>query len=137
MIHAVYRHTEAPMPRRRMAQRISGAGFRTYVAEIQGSVVGYLVAAVRDAAFTDRLTETEGTICDLFVLAEHRRRGIASDLYAAASRWFDERGCVCEGLTVYPGNPALQMYEDLGFSQYSINMRKRRDPARPSGTPQR
>jgi len=126
MLAPAYRHTEAPMPPETMRHRVSGEGFRTFVAEDNGQVVGYLAAKISSVPLPDDRAEREGRICDVFVVPDHRNGGIASALYAAATAWFDEQRCVCEGLTVYPTNPALSLYEKWGFATVSVNMRKRR-----------
>ena len=119
------RHTEAPMPRETMAHRVVGEGFRTFVVEPDGDILGYLVAGIQRVALPRNGAEKEGAICDVYVRPEHRRRGIASELYRAASEWFAAEGCDCEKLTVHAGNPASLLYEKWGFTDFSINMRKR------------
>lgn len=126
MLAPAYRHTEAPNPLDTMRTRISGDGFRTYVADHEGWIIAYLVARITTVPLPHDRFEREGRICDAFVLPEHRGQGVASALYAAASSWFDEEGCECEGLTVYANNPALTLYERWGFAPFSLNMRKRR-----------
>jgi len=127
MMDGSYRHVEAPMPRETMADRVTGEGFRTFVAELDGDMLGYLVARIHRVVLPKNNAETEGAICDVYVRPGHRRRGIASELYRAASEWFTEEGCDCEKLTVYASNPASALYKKWGFTEFSINMRKRRD----------
>lgn len=125
MLPPEFRHLEAPMPADIMEYRISGEGYRTFIAEEDGRIVGYLAAKIIDSPLPDGKSEKEGRICDVFVLPEFRRRGIATLLYNAADAWFDEQGCVGEGLTVYTTNPALSLYDKWGFISFSHNMRKR------------
>jgi len=126
MLAPTYRHTEAPMPADVMRERIRGDGFRTFVAEDGGQMVGYLIAKIVAVTVPCDRTEREGRICDVFVIPDCRHRGIASSLYAPATAWFGSAGCDCEGLTVYSNNPASDLYEKWGFAAFSINMRKRR-----------
>ena len=127
MMDGSYRHTEAPMPRETMADRVTGEGLRTFLAELDGDILGYLVARIQRVVLPKNDAEAEGTICDVYVRPGHRRRGIASELYRAASEWFAEGACDCEKLTVYSSNPASSLYKKWGFTEFSINMRKRRD----------
>jgi ribosomal protein S18 acetylase RimI-like enzyme len=73
--------------------------------------------------------QTEGDrnayILLLYVAPEHRRRGIASHLMAQAERWANERGDRQIGLQVFQTNqPALALYEKLGYQTHSIWMVK-------------
>ena len=122
-----YRHVDGPMSEHDLRQRIGGHGFTTFVAESEGIIVGFMTATIREVTTPGRGIEKEGRLCDAFVLPSHRRRGVASKLYAASCDWFEKAQCHCEGLTVQTGNPAHSLFERLGFAAFSLNMRKRRD----------
>lgn len=61
----------------------------------------------------------------LYVSPAHRRRGIASALMRRAEAWARARGDRQIGLQVFQQNqPALRLYEQLGFQAQSIWMTK-------------
>ncbi|MCU0300624.1 MAG: GNAT family N-acetyltransferase [Candidatus Nanopelagicales bacterium] len=49
--------------------------------------------------------------------AEHRRRGLASHLLAAAGRWAAERGADAWEIHADPGTAAHRLYDRLGFGE--------------------
>ena len=77
------------------------------VAEIDGAVVGYLVA---------RPMGGEGEILNVAVAGDARRRGIARTLLAAALAALAEAGVATLFLEVRRSNtPARELYESAGF----------------------
>ncbi len=61
----------------------------------------------------------------LYVEPEHRRRGLARKLMAAAEAWAAKRGDRQIGLQVFAVNRgAIALYEALGFGTVSISMVK-------------
>ena len=122
MMETSYRYLDTPESRESIEAGIDGEGRRTFVAEIEGQVVGYLVANVRSDG-----TKRVGGVSDAYVLPQHRRKGVATRLYEAASQWFAASGCDSERLTVLASNPAMRLYEACGFRPFSIHMRKRGD----------
>lgn len=61
----------------------------------------------------------------LYVLPEHRRRGIAKALMNHAENWARARGDRQMGLQVFQINqPALNLYQQLGYQNQSIWMLK-------------
>ncbi|HEY9648877.1 MAG TPA: GNAT family N-acetyltransferase [Chroococcidiopsis sp.] len=62
----------------------------------------------------------------LYVAPSHRRRGLGSALMAVAEDWARARGDRAIGLQVFQSNqPALRLYETLGYAPQSIWMSKR------------
>jgi ribosomal protein S18 acetylase RimI-like enzyme len=65
----------------------------------------------------------------LYVMPEHRRKGIGSALMRHAQDWARERGDRQIGLQVFQSNqPALSLYHQLGYETQSFWMLK---PLRP------
>ncbi len=116
---------EAPMSSEQMLERIRSDRYRVFVAETEAGIIGFIVGRTREMTLPSGEHESEGRVCDLFVSKDHRRRGIAGQLYAKAREWFTQQGCLWEGLTVYAANPAQALYEEWGYQPNSINMRKR------------
>lgn len=62
----------------------------------------------------------------LYVAPAHRRQGVGSALIAVAESWARARGDRAIGLQVFQSNqPALRLYETLGYAPQSIWMSKR------------
>ncbi len=62
----------------------------------------------------------------LYVAPAHRRQGLGSALMAVAESWARARGDRAIGLQVFQSNqPALRLYETLGYGPQSIWMSKR------------
>jgi ribosomal protein S18 acetylase RimI-like enzyme len=64
------------------------------------------------------------TVCwieDIFVSADYRRRGIASEAIGLAENLLKERGVKGVSMDVVPDNlPALRLYHRLGYDRLSI-----------------
>lgn len=61
----------------------------------------------------------------LYVMPDHRRRGIGSALMCHAENWARERGDRQIGLQVFESNPsAVRLYDKLGFQTQSLWMVK-------------
>lgn len=87
--------------------------FRGHIWQEDGQIVGVTILQRRGS--TD--VWVVGTVG---VLPAYRRRGIARQLLTASMELMRERGATQAVLAVIDGNlPAYQLYEDLGFEQYS------------------
>ncbi|WP_073069777.1 GNAT family N-acetyltransferase [Phormidesmis priestleyi] len=65
----------------------------------------------------------------LYVMPHHRRRGIGAALVRHAEDWARERGDRQIGLQVFTSNqPALQLYQALGYQTQSLWMVKQLEP---------
>ena len=61
-------------------------------------------------------------IRSVYVLDEHRGKGVAKALLRSVLDWGKKSGCVEADLNVLSGNPALHLYKDLGFRESEIKM---------------
>jgi GNAT superfamily N-acetyltransferase len=61
-------------------------------------------------------------IRSVYVLDNHRRKGIARALLRAVLDWGRSVGCAEAGLNVLSRNPARTLYEKLGFRTFGIKM---------------
>ncbi len=83
-----------------------------FVGRAGGRVVGLCWCVLYDPG-----TGLEGEIAELYVLPEHRGRGLAGRLVAEATRLFGERGVTFASVWTRPGNPpALSLYARHGFT---------------------
>lgn len=60
----------------------------------------------------------------IYVKPDYRRQGIGRKLMQAAMQWGREQGCAQAELSVLVGNPALKLYEALGFEVFELEMRR-------------
>ncbi|WP_346350816.1 N-acetyltransferase [Oceanimonas sp. AH20CE76] len=80
------------------------------VAESESELLGYVLAGRGESA-------TEGWILSLAVTPAAQGRGLGRQLLQAAVAVLEEQGCARIKLTVLPDNPALQLYQRLGFAE--------------------
>ena len=85
----------APDGQERYAQRIryglSDSYLKTFVAEVDGQIVGYVFGSVIDLLPETFVAENAGMIGDLFVKETHRNTGVGSALMQAMKDWFKLR----------------------------------------------
>jgi ribosomal protein S18 acetylase RimI-like enzyme len=109
-----YETTTAEM-RQRLKSILSDAGFRTFVAEIDGQVCG-MIGTLAHASHEHN--DFSGKIIALVVSKKQRRRGIGCALIAAAEKDFAERGVTRVSLTTrFTRKEAHQFYETLGYKR--------------------
>lgn len=80
------------------------------VAEEKSELLGYVLAGRGEAA-------TEGWILSLAVAPAARGQGLGRQLLRAAVNALEGQGCRRIKLTVLPDNPALHLYQSLGFAE--------------------
>lgn len=61
-------------------------------------------------------------IRSVYVLGNHRRKGVAKALLRSVLDWGKSVGCVEANLNVLSRNPARALYEKLGFHMFGIKM---------------
>jgi len=100
----------------------------------EGEVVGYILYVKRPASAIKRRPMC-AVIYDLYVVPEHRRRGVGSALLERALSIMREGGMECVELSVWVGNEeARRLYRKFGFEEYIVQMRRvlKAEPARAS-----
>jgi len=85
--------------------------------------IGLLEASILHPAPIFRPVQTLH-IHALYVLPDHRRRGVGTALLRAAIAWGQQHHCLRAELSVLPHNPARRLYQALGFSVFGLEMRK-------------
>jgi GNAT superfamily N-acetyltransferase len=97
-----------------------------YVAEADGTVVGYVFAGIEPQSWKE-LREEAGFIHDLLVEESARGQGIATRLLEAASTWLEDRGSPRVMLWTAEKNPAAQrLFERAGYRRTMIEMTRER-----------
>jgi len=124
--HAEYDPVYRPDPgaertmRRFLADLSSSSLSCLFVAEIGGEVVGFLSGELREgsSAFAEK---TWAAVEDVFVVPEHRSRGVGRTLFEACGDWAKRKGAQGISLQVAAGNArARKFYDDLGFREVSV-----------------
>lgn len=100
---------------------------RIFVAEVDGTVVGWLVTYVgEDAIYVRAEDRTYGYMAELFVEEPFRRQRVAHALLATAEVDFAARGLHTLEIGVLAGNAAARAaFEAMGYRPYSLALRKR------------
>ena len=94
------------------------------VAEFQSEYAGFLYWFVEENPEFDRSVTKCGYIQELQVLEKFQRHGIGRNLVTYALKQMKENGIEAVYLDTREGNtPAQNLYESLGFRQYSRRIR--------------
>ena len=100
-----------------------------FAREIDGKIVGYACV---------RIMYEEAQLCNVAVLPDHRRQGIATELLQAVADFAKEKGCERAELEVNVANtPAVELYRKCGYAEEGIRKnfyRKSRYPSRDAYT---
>ncbi len=94
------------------------------VAEAEGTLLGYIHGCLdeRPPVYRDR---RHGTICEICVGEDWRRRGVGGKLVAALFEWFGERGLPEVHIGAAACNPvANAFWRAMGFSPHMVQMRR-------------
>ena len=104
---------------------VPGPDSITFVAEENGSILGFLDARIEEPYDPMIRPIKYCFVSDIAVSAAHRSRGIGEKLMHAAERWARERGAGYVLLEYGQNNSrAAALYERLGYSPTSITMLK-------------
>jgi GNAT superfamily N-acetyltransferase len=93
-----------------------------FVADHDGTVVGYAYAAIEPLSWKD-LRDECGVVHDLMVDESGRRHGVGTALMEAALAWLRTRGVPRVVLSTSPRNEGAQrLFDRLGFRRTMIEM---------------
>jgi ribosomal protein S18 acetylase RimI-like enzyme len=93
-----------------------------YVAEVDGTVVGYVYASLEPRSWKE-LRDATGFIHDVVVVPGVRGSGLATRLVETAARWLEEQGAPSVMLWTAEGNAAAQrLFDRLGFRRTMVEM---------------
>jgi len=92
------------------------------LAEVDGVLAGGLMGSHPELTPVVRLREAR--LNSLWVLPEHRGRGLAGLLVDAFLEWARERGAPYAIVTAFAANPtAIRLYERHGFGPHTVTLR--------------
>ena len=113
----IFRNGVAGLPEDYFLEHIDSETQAIYVAEVAGSIVGYVLLEVKDNSFLDILRPRKLVyITDIAVLKTHQKRGIGHLLFQQSVEWAKGKGAASLNLTVWEFNQdALMFYERHGM----------------------
>lgn len=91
-----------------------------FVAEDEGHVVG-TAAAFLSSGRSNALLDVHATLAGIYVVPEHRRRGIAREVTLRAIAWCKEQRCVA--IRLQASEVGRPLYESLGFRTFRESMK--------------
>ena len=97
---------------------------RVFVAEVDGKIVGYMLATTLKLA-SSYLHGKEVHIEGIFIKRGFRGKGIGREFFKTAEEWAKEKKIYSIGLTVHVRNKAaFSAYRKLGFWAHNYKMSK-------------
>ncbi len=87
-------------------------GWRSFVAERDGKIVGYLLGVFFDCGIR---SESSGTIEQLVVDNDHQHEGVGHELVEAFWTWLASEGIHLAFVSTMDGSDAAAFYERCGF----------------------
>jgi GNAT superfamily N-acetyltransferase len=88
---------------------------RTFVAEIDGKIVGRFVLKYRDLHLGERIYVRTAAVTGVCTDPDYRKRGVATILLNAGLEFAKNDGAACSGLFTAINGPAQRVYSKLGF----------------------
>jgi len=86
------------------------------IASIRSEVVGYCIAQI-----DNRTPHKEGSIVEISVRQEHRRKGVGKAMLLMNLDWLKSKGCIRTTVNAASNNvSALKLYEGAGFRAFRI-----------------
>ena len=93
---------------------------RFYLIATEGDdLLGWILLGSNKDQFTDQVN---GFIYELFILKEYRGKGFSKKLMHAAITYFKQEGYSEIRLSAKVENPAMKLYENLGFKTKTVSM---------------
>ncbi len=108
--------------RRFFASQLGTEGVMLLTAEVDGVVAGYLYGTLESRDWA-KLLDAHGAVHDVFVSADHRRRGVAQALMNEARARFEKQGARQVVLYSAASNVEGQtLFKQLGFRPTMVEM---------------
>ncbi len=113
----IFRHGVAGLPEDYFLEHIDSETQAIYVAEVAGTIVGYVLLEVQDNSYLDMLLPRRLVyITDIAVLQAYQKQGIGHLLFQQSVEWAKDKGAASLDLTVWEFNhDARAFYERHGM----------------------
>lgn len=109
---------------RRILDHLDDPMARVLVAESNGLVIGYVLGVIVDLAPEMFQQEASGFLADIYVDADHRRRGAGRNLVHALTDWFCTRGILYyEWHAAALNTEGIAFWRSLGGRDVMLRMR--------------
>lgn len=91
-----------------------------YLVAVEGEeIIGWLLLGTSKDQFTD---EALGFIYEIYILKDYRGQGCSKELMKAAIEHFRQEGYAEVRLSAKAENPAVRIYENVGFKTRTVSM---------------
>jgi ribosomal protein S18 acetylase RimI-like enzyme len=121
----LYRVPDADAGREVYARKLESKDTAIFVAERDGTVVGFAEARLVCSDPSGMLAFGLAAEIGIAVAADHRRGGIGAALIDAVEEWARERGAERLTLSTHADNDgAIRFYERLGCTRFGLLMQK-------------
>jgi GNAT superfamily N-acetyltransferase len=109
-----------------LGDQIKQEDHKVFVAELEGSLVGFISGELKDPFVPLAPVGKIGYISGAYVRLDHRRRGILRKLESMLSQWFAEAGIQYLELNALTANSlATASWEKLCYETFRVQMRKK------------
>ncbi|MEK5310879.1 MULTISPECIES: GNAT family N-acetyltransferase [Bacillus] len=92
------------------------------VAKELDQIIGWVLFGSQKDSITDKYL---GFIYEIYILEDYRKKGYAKKLLEECTKDIKNQGLHEVSLVVYSGNKAIELYKQLGFTEYKIVMNKK------------
>ncbi|ALS74098.1 acetyltransferase [Planococcus rifietoensis] len=102
-----------------LVQPLLDKGGFYFIAEAKDEILGWVLVGTTKDQFTEKQI---GFIYELYIRQQHRGKGHSKRLMNAAIEHFQKEGYAEVRLSAKAENPAVHMYENMGFTTRSVTM---------------
>ena len=122
----IFTHGVPGLPEDYFAVHIDSETHIAYVAEVDDTIVGYILIEVIERRFLDMLIPRKlAHIRDIAVLQKHQKQGVGHLLFPQSIEWATSQGVTSLELTVWEFNQgARALYRNLGYETVNRRLRK-------------
>ena len=104
---------------RRLIEPLLEKGSYYLIATENEKLMGWILVGAGTDQFTDKMN---GFIYELFVIEEFRGNGVSKKLMRTAFDHLRQEGYSEVRLSAFAGNPAIKLYEKMGFNIRTVSM---------------
>ena len=120
----IFAHGVSGLPEDDFAGHINSETQIAYVAEVDDTIVGYILLEIRERKFLDMLIPRKlAHIRDLAVMKTHQQQGVGHLLFQQSIEWAKSKGVTSVELTVWEFNQhAIAFYKRQGMETLTRTM---------------